>query len=250
MRQINRDLPDIRREKTKMKKRIIICLLLLSCFIGIIIVIQNNHNSGKRDEFANVNNENDIDSNIKEVSFPYKSKGENLAIASIFPYSGTNPDFNDENCENIGAIQVMNQSDEYLIEAEICAILSDGSKLQFLLEDIPPKKEVLAFEVKNQQYNQEKVIVDIEVTEEFSTEHEFNKEDILYEVNGEKVNVINNTSVNLTEVIVRYHACLNEMYFGGSCYETKIQTLAAGESVVVNATECLVGEVTVVNIIY
>lgn len=223
-------------------------LILIVLVVVAIVIFQRD----KKEEVSNIAEK--INSNqqqeIEGLVFPYVLEDEALEISSVFSYSGTNPDFDDEDCENVGAVQIINKSQKYMKKADIIVTLSDGSKLQFLLEDIPAGKEVMAFEIHNAEYDQSMTVLDIQADVQRVTEKNIDKEVVTYETGEEDIKITNVSDKSLVDVIVKYHCSLNEMYFGGKCFEDVIEVLQPNEKAVVDASECYLGEVTVVDITY
>lgn len=186
----------------------------------------------------------------KGVNFPYKLDKDKLEVASVFQYSGMNPDCEDEECEKVGAIQLLNASEDYLESADIVAKLADGSELAFRVEGLPSGKSVLAFEIKNQTYDKENKVIDITAETNYSSEASLKEEELSFSIDSEGIKVDNISQENLANITIKYHCNVDDMYFGGKCYEDLVESLEAGESVKLEASECYLGEAAVVNIIY
>lgn len=237
-----------RKRKSRKNVKILSAILVVLIIIAIIIF----HLDEKRDSESNATGSGESENSQEQsgITFPYVLEDEGIEIVSIFPYSGTNPDFDDEDCENVGALQVINQSGEHLEKADIDVMLSDGSKLEFQMEEIPGGKEVLAFEINNEEYESTKSVIEIQVDVKRASEKKLNEDVVKYELGEEEISLTNVSDTELADIKVKYHCSLNEMYFGGKCFSGVIETLKPGESAVLDASECYLGEVTVVDITY
>lgn len=167
---------------------------------------------------------------------------------SLFQFTGTNPDCNNEECEDTGAIQLKNCSEKYLQYADIKVELSDETKLEFHVEDIPSEQSVLAFEVKNQSYDGQAKIIKITAKTSYM-ENASRKEDavsIAGDVSG--IHITNISSEELKNMVIKYHCYMDDIFFGGTAYEGFVESLAAGEEIVLETPECYLGEATVTQI--
>lgn len=182
------------------------------------------------------------------VEFPMKLDKERLEVSSAFEYSGINPDCENAYSESIGAIQLQNISGEYLKWAEIAVTLEDGSQLEFVAEDIPAGAIVFAYELQNKGYDGSQKIT--EVKAETFYEESADKEAISYSVEGIDITVENVSGENLDNVTLNYHCTIDGIYFGGKSYKVTLDELKTGESKVVSATECYLGDVAVANVVY
>ena len=67
----------------------------------------------------------------ERITFPYELADGKLKVASLFQYSGLNPDCNNEEGDDIAALEIVNQSDEFCRSAEIQVVMQDGTELLF-----------------------------------------------------------------------------------------------------------------------
>lgn len=196
---------------------------------------------------------NGKNSNIQEnigIEFPYKLKNDELEIEFLFQYSGINPDCNDEEGENIGAIQLKNSSGQYLKSAELTVIMEDGEKLSFLIEDIPAESTVMAFEIENSEYDEQQTVTEIVAEVEYS-EETFMREGTVEVLTDEiGISLRNQSAEKIQNMTVIYHCDMDDIYFGGKSYQKEIEMLGAGESTTVSAEECYFGQAAVVDIMY
>ena len=199
---------------------------------------QNAENEGNQKEAAT--------EEAEKYQFPVLLDDGKVELSSVFEYSGINPDCGDELAEDIGAVQMKNISGEYLKTLQIKVTMSDGTELDFLVEDVPPETEVLAFELQNKVYDKNLKIMNLQAEGEYSAE--VADEEYSYEVSGSDIAVTNLSEEAKTEVAVSYHCTIDGMIFGGQSYELPIETLEPGETFTVTDTFCLLGDVTVVSI--
>ena len=87
------------------------------------------------------------------VVFPQTLEDGKLVVTSLFQYTGVNPDCGDEVGEDIAALAVTNQSDQYLSEAEITLKMDGGEQLVFQIMDVPAGQTVWVFERENTRYD-------------------------------------------------------------------------------------------------
>lgn len=181
------------------------------------------------------------------IEFPVVIDEGRLELTSVFEYSGPNPDFEDVFAEEIGAIQLKNISGQYLKNVSILVTLSDGTQLNFLVEDIPADVEVLAFETQNQVYDDTTKVVSISAEGEYSAEE---LTDLFsYSVSGSEITVENISGNAQNNIIVNYHCTIDGLCFGGQSYELALDSLEAGANSTVFDTMCYMGDVTVMNIV-
>lgn len=241
------------KKRRKRKNGVPICLwrllavsiLILLLVIGLIIYKKIN----KEEEHADIGADR-AEEQEEGLEFPYMLENGKLEIGSVFQFTGTNPDCNDEECEEVGAIQLLNASEDYLESADIIVRLADGSELVYRVEGIPSGKSVLAFETKNQIYNEKNKVIDITAKTDYSSEASLKEEELSFSIDDAGITVSNISQESLANITIKYHCNVDEMYFGGKCYEGLVESLAAGENVILDAAECYLGEAAVVNVIY
>lgn len=198
--------------------------------------------------------ENSSDSNVEEekeqagLEFPYELEDGKLEVDSVFQFSGTNPDCSNEDGEDIGSIQLKNNSEDYLEMSDITVILEDGTKLKFRVEDIPPGQSILAFETENQSYDDQVKIIDITSEVSYSEDTSLMEDNISIFVDDLGIHLTNKGTEELGNLTVKYHCYMDENIFGGISYESFLDSLMPGEEIVLEASECYLGEASVVNI--
>lgn len=207
-------------------------------------------------EEAESQNEDAVESAEEEVKenpkavFPMEIEEGKLTIDSVFQYSGINLDYNDEICEEIGALQLTNTSEEYLESADITVKLADGNELKFRVEDIPVGTSVIAFEMENTVYDDEIFVGEVTADVSWQQAGPEAQDKIAFSVEGIRIVATNTSSENLQNVTVKYHCSLDGIYFGGKSFEAVLESVAPQESIDIEAIECYLGEAAVANVSY
>ena len=182
-----------------------------------------------------------------EQIIPYKIDDGKLIVESVFQLSGTNPDCNDEEGENIGSIQLKNSSEEFLEKADIIIKLDDGSQLTFRVEDIPAGKSVLAFDINNQVYDTKNAIEEITADTSYS-EASLLENKVSADTADLQITLENISGDTLENLTVTYHCIFDDAYYGGKSYVKTVESLGAGETTALDASECYLGEAEVVKV--
>lgn len=182
----------------------------------------------------------------EKYTFPLILDSGKLELSSVFEYDGINPDYGDAYGEKISSVQVKNISGTYLKKAEMMLTLSNGTVLEFLLEDIPADMEVMAFELQNQTEIAGERIEDIQVTAEYEDTNA--QEKFSWSVNGNEITIENISDQDLQNVTVYYHCSIGELSYGGTSYEMSAGNIGSKESVTISDSYCFVGDVNVVNV--
>lgn len=66
-----------------------------------------------------------------DSQLPYMLEDGKLEISSVFQYTGLNVDKNWEDGTDIGAVVLVNRSEEYLKSLDLTLTMSDGTEFQF-----------------------------------------------------------------------------------------------------------------------
>lgn len=182
------------------------------------------------------------------VQFPVELEGGMLTVQSLFQFSGMNPDAENGEGENIAAVQLTNTSDTHMTQAQVTAVLADGTEMTFRAADVPAGRTVMAFSAENE------TVADVEACEDVYGYAEFESGDPLrtdlvsVSVSGMEVTVMNVSGTDLTDVDVYCHSVLDGSYFGGVTYSYRIESLPAGGSTTVYAWDCILGLAEVVRV--
>lgn len=232
-----------RGKKMKLGKR----YLFLGALLAVVLLIAA-CNKEKTQENSSVSETEETKQT--SVEFPYKLDDGKLEVESVFQYSGMNPDCEDEEGDDIAAIQLKNCSDEYLQSAECTVIVENGTELTFSVEGLPAGSTVMAFEVENKEFAAGQTIKNIETEASYSAEASLCEETIEISVDDSQISLKNMTAETVQNMTVTYHCILDDVYFGGKSYQKKVESLGVGESITVDASECYLGEAAVVKIAY
>lgn len=181
----------------------------------------------------------------ERITFPYELAEGKLQAASLFQYSGLNPDCNNEEGEDIAALEIVNQSDEFCKSAEIEIAMQDGTELVFKAEDIPAGKKIWVFESSNQSIGQDDACKEIRDNSEFG-EVSFMESQITTSVEDTTITIENLTGEEITDLMVGCHCLFEDTYFGGVSYSYPAGTIPAGGRVIVDAADCYMGSAEVV----
>lgn len=182
------------------------------------------------------------------ASFRIELKSGVLLIENVFQYSGLNPDGNNREGEDIAAIQLHNESEYDLISANITAKTQSGSQFSFLVENIPPGKTVYAFDRDNNTYDMEDSFESVSADAQYSAVSSLVDSQVSVQTDGTSITIVNGSSETLENLTVVYHCASGEILFGGVSYKKIIDRLDAGQSVIIDASECYLGEAFVVSV--
>lgn len=230
------------------KKNILILGALLILILLISLGCGKNEQKKGNVETSDKNEQSEGSEDIVEIDkieFPYESEDGKIKIDSLFQFTGFNPDCQNEEGENIAGIQLTNISSQHLTKAAIVMHLEDGALLEFDVWDVPAGRNVLAFSKQNisieNSQNCKKIVCETSLEDETPLK-------LKYVVDGTEITVTNMSGVDLTGVKVYCHNVLEETYFGGTTYCYEINLLKNGQSTVVDAFDCIMGETDVVRI--
>ena len=220
----------------KERLMIVAAILLFAVAIAIIYYLQSDKVDSKQSE---------EEQQAEGLAFPYELAEGKLQAASLFQYSGLNPDCNNEEGEDIAALEIVNQSDEFCRSAEIQVVMQDGTELAFKAENIPAGKKIWVFESNNQSIGQNDACKEIQDTSEFG-EASFVKDQVTASVEDTTITIENLTGEEITDLTVRCHCLFEDTYFGGVTYSYPTGRIPAGGQVTVDAADCYMGSAEVV----
>lgn len=248
----------------KQRKLWIVLILAIVIILGIVIAV--NQSSSKQESSTEKSEENEETSKVTEaaedaaeedaeetdegLAFPYLLEEEQIQVDSLFQYSGINPDAENAECEDVAAIQMKNNSEQYLESAEVSVELSDGTAYSFVVQDIPAGKSVIAFESGNTSYDGKTGVAFIEAKTAYSSEAGVKEDEIKVTSDDNGVQISNISGDAIGTMKVKYHCVMDDMYFGGISSETEVDGLAAGESTAVDTSESILRDADVVSITY
>lgn len=185
---------------------------------------------------------------VNTLQFPYTLENGSLEISSLFQYSGMNPDFENATGDNIGAIELVNRSQEFLSSVEIVLDMADGSQLRFLAADIPAGQTAWVFADGNGSYAAPSVgCLSASCTAQFAGEVPV-PQGVDISVQGMDVTITNNTAQELPAMEVSCHCLFSDVYFGGRVYIYSTEPVAPGQSVSLTAFDCYLGDAVPVRV--
>ena len=231
----------------KEKGRWISLALLLFLILTTAVSCQKG-NAGTQEESSSAEETAEtIETENAGLSFPYELEDGKLVINALFQSSVENPDYGNEIGEDIASLEIVNQSEQYCISAEITAVMEDGREISFAASDIPAGKTVWVFALDNQSVEQESACMEIKGTAVFG-EASMLEEEISCSVDDTTITLQNLTEQELTGLSVRCHCLFEEAYFGGVTYCYPVEAIPAGGTVTVEADDCYMGTAEVVSI--
>lgn len=182
------------------------------------------------------------------LAFPYEADEGRLVVNSVFPSDLENPDCEDTYQEGVASIEFKNQSEEYLKSAAFFVTMSDGSVKTFIVEDVPAGETDWAFEQENGTVELQQGVVDISYDTNYGAYENSVMDLVSADVVDMTINLTNNSDQELVNLNVLCHADMGDALFGGRTYTYSVEYLGAGETVAIDASECLLG-VKVVDVI-
>lgn len=237
--------------KNRAVKIIAVAVLILLAVFIIAFLIWNFMNP-ETEANPDIHTMSQSEMNVEEekgIPFPYVMEDGRMEAQSIFQYSGSNPDCNNESGENIVSLELTNKSNQFLVSAQFTAKLTDGTEVQFEVTDVLAGQKVWTFAKDNTAYELENVCESLTcISAQFEDSAPLLDDKLSYEVNGTEVTLTNHSNETLTNISVSCHCLFDDAYFGGSVYVYPVGSIAAGESVTVQAEDCYLGEAAVVRI--
>ena len=182
-----------------------------------------------------------------DLRFPSAREDGARMVNSLFRSTVFNPDCGGTAGENIASLEFTNTSGLHLVRCEFTAVTTDGSEYHFLALDVPTGQTVDAFETSNAVLAANASWAGISCNAVFENAVPIPAE-LTVSAEGTLITVTNNGTQELNNYVVHCHCSLDGNYFGGVTYIYQIETLAAGETVIVSADECYIGDAVVVRI--
>lgn len=172
--------------------------------------------------------------------FPMMMESGKLTLDNLFRYDGINPDCQYEEGTDIGAIEITNTSEDFLLEARISAKLSDGTQADFLVTNLPAGKSAMAFAVDNATLGAEVSCEDL-TCEAVWLQEDPMPESVTAVSDGMLITLTNNTDQNISELIIYCRCPFDEAYYGGIAYEYTVNDIPAHGQATVEALDCILG---------
>lgn len=179
-------------------------------------------------------------------AFPYSVDDGSLSLQSVFLSSVFNTDGDGELVENVASISYENTSGKFIRSAALQVTLNSGEQLNFQLTDIPADSSGIAFETSNATCNEQADIQEASAQIEYDDQATLLSDAVTCTTSGTQITVNNVSGADLSQITVFCHCTLDGTLFGGNVFAYSIDTLAAGESTVINATDCIYGDALVV----
>ena len=183
-----------------------------------------------------------------ELSMPCELLPNGVTLESVFRYSGLNPDCDDENGDEIGGIILKNQSDQQINTLDLEVQTSENEILHFHVENLPVGETAWAFERDNKRFPSDDYVTNAVAYADF-VEGPAILEGVTWESDYTEVTLTNNSGKDLTNLTVVCRCQLEDASFGGIAYEYTLDSLANGESAVISADDCYLGDAAVVRIV-
>ncbi len=217
-----------RNQQKKWTVRLSVVLVILLIVAIVLGLYKFGKLDGITDKFfkgKSSGNESSEDTNLPELK-----NTTGLSLSSVYTSSIPNPDAGNESAEEINSIEVTNTSTEYLVSAEITAVMSDGTEAKFVIQDLPAGTKTEAFDVNNHSQTIPEECKSIKVTSEkySSDEMMMNGQITVTNLDDYTVEIVNTGDSTLENLKVVYHGQMGTEYFGGTSYEIEIGSLDAG----------------------
>lgn len=175
------------------------------------------------------------------LDFPVLLEDGKLEIESLFRFDGINPDCSNAEQDDIVTVMIRNVSEIFLTEAEITLEMADGKTVKFAVTNLPAGKTAMVFSADNVSAKEDVGCVDVTCEALWAETVVALPEEVAVSVDGVTVTLENQTKNDIPELILYCHSLLDEDYFGGISYVYKVENLPAGETVTVEAPECIMG---------
>lgn len=184
-------------------------------------------------------------SGTTSTTYPYTTEDGSLTIQSLFLSSVFNSDGDGELAEDVASISYENTSGQFIRSAHLQITLESGDELLFQLTDIPADSKGIAFETSSRSCNDKESITKLSVNVEYETQDTLSNS-ITCDVSGIEITAKNTSGSDLSQVRIMCHCTLDGTLFGGEIFEYTIDSLPAGESTVITASDCIYGDALVV----
>lgn len=183
------------------------------------------------------------------LEFPYNVEDTAITIKSLSQASVPNPDSDGSLTDDIACIEVQNNGDTYISNVEFTLEMINNTEFTFKITDMPAGSLVQAFDVNDTVYDGK--ISCNNITAQNLTEMDRNQlmeDELQINVDETVVTLTNITSETLEDLSVVCHCDLEGSYFGGCSYIYHVDSISAGESIEIDASDCYLGQASVVRI--
>lgn len=224
------------------RKTIVAMSVILAVLIILAVILKMKEDAPAKESNTPESTEEAIAKNA--MVFPYELE-DGIIVESLFQFTGSNPDNEGQEGENIASLTVKNESGKFVKLADITVELESGEALEFQIKNIPSGSVVTVFEKNNKIFQLTDVCTD--VTAETELEKDAGEMMELFQISENETTVVltNVSGEKLENVVVHCHCALDDMYFGGLTYDYPVESIEAGESVTIDALDCYLGEADV-----
>lgn len=238
------------KNKKKQKKQMM-CLWIILVFLLLILVFlvfrelnaKKNQADAKQSQMS-VKLENDDTEEKPTILF----ESEEIELYAFFPSDVINVDDSSEFVNGVASVEFKNISGNYLEKCTIEIKAMNGESYKFIAEEIPADMEVIVFDCSSKTVEENTEIDEVDCSIEESTSDNLLETQVEATENEMEVTIKNVSDKDLSNIVVTCHCVMDEVSYGGSKYEYKVEKLSAGESVVVDALDCYFGQAKVVRI--
>lgn len=171
-----------------------------------------------------------------------------LELKSVFPFTGINVDCGWQEGTNIGTVELVNVSDQHLVQAEVQLEMSDGTVLSFVIRELPAGETLWAFDIANTSFDESAYCTSVSCTAEFEDATQILDGIAEIAVNGMDISVTNRGSETLEDLQITCHSVLDGIYFGGTVFTYSATGIAPGGAANILATDCFLDTAAVVRI--
>lgn len=223
-----------RRKHGKLLVIIGIVVVIVAAFLVILVMRDAFSGKGKEEQGENVSAESN------QIVFPCESEDGSLRFSSLIQFSGPNMDADNQVGEDIAGLEVENISDQYIKEVSVQLLMEDGSEYNFLIQDLPAGKKILAMELESQEYDGQTACQQIDSSVQ---KEEITMEEAAFRIEetGSALDITNITEQQIEEAVVYYHCAAGDSYIGGMSGKIAVSKLAAGESFSYEDPDILLG---------
>lgn len=223
----------------------IIYIVALIVILAVVVCFMKKQ---QKDMTSTDNKDTAVEKQKDEEAKPTPSaiyQSGDIEIYSLFPSSVINTDGGSEYVENLASIEFKNISGAYLTLCRIEIRDTDGETYTFVAEDVSKDMKVMAFEINNKTWDEEKDIESITSTAKTMAE-EMLLEEIESNVDGMTITIKNKSDRDLFHVTVVCHCMMDDTSYGGRKYNYLVDKLPAGQTATIEAVDCYFGEAKVV----
>ncbi len=171
------------------------------------------------------------------VKDPAVHSAQHLSLSSVYTSSILNPDCSGEYGESVASLELTNTSQQYLLHAQLRAVLSDGSTLDFSLHDLPAGAVAEVFDTANTPLPEGLTCERIECLAEQYLDGSPIHPDISISYTDTGTVLTNIGTDTLSDLQVVYRCDMGGQYFGGISYTVTLGALAPGANTLVTDAE-------------